>query len=244
MSYSKIEIRYHGDGISLDGTQTKQGVQKKVTLSLNKKVQTYGDQHGYDQLTVSFSLDHVIIYGGGNTLMDTDINAGSREYISRIDGYDWLNADDEKVSASFTSQTSTRVNRQSGASPWYNKVWTVIVMYIQLGASFVLPWILLDWKWYSTLIYCFVIGYVFLLSGSAYTILARGKDNMNRFAGILTSGIACALCFLSIMMLPTKWWIILLTHIIITIIMKKICVGVCNKWGSFYTQNILKSLLK
>lgn len=90
MSYSKIRVHYYGDGISCDSTNTRQGVEKKVTLALPKKVTTYGDAHGYSSLSVSYSLDHIIIKGGYETLMDVDINASSREYITRIISYEWL----------------------------------------------------------------------------------------------------------------------------------------------------------
>ena len=90
MSYSKIQVRYYGDGISLDGKNTRQNVEKKVTIPLPKKVIEYGDFYGYDSMYVTSYLDHLIIKGGGATLLDKDINGSSREYISRIVGYEWL----------------------------------------------------------------------------------------------------------------------------------------------------------
>lgn len=91
MSYSKIEIHYRGDGInSAQGVNTRQGVVKKRAVSLNKKVQDYGDKYGYSSLRVDYSLDHLIIRGGGETLLDKDINGDSNEYIRSIESYDWL----------------------------------------------------------------------------------------------------------------------------------------------------------
>ena len=93
MSYTKIQVRYYGDGISLDGRNTRQNVEKKVTIPLPKRVIEYGDRYGYNTMSVSKSEDHVIIRGGGVVLLDKDINGNSREFISCIVGYDWI--DDE-----------------------------------------------------------------------------------------------------------------------------------------------------
>ncbi|MCR4665144.1 MAG: hypothetical protein K5660_07235 [Paludibacteraceae bacterium] len=90
MSYSKIRVYYYGDGISLDGTNTRQGVEKKITITLPKKVVEYGDRYGYGSLSISYSGDHIIIRGGGDTLMDQDFNGASKEYITRITRYEWL----------------------------------------------------------------------------------------------------------------------------------------------------------
>lgn len=90
MSYSKIRVFYHGDGISLTSTEARQDVQKKITLPLPQKAIKYGDAHGYSSISVDYSLDHIILRGGGETLMDVDINGESREYIRRIDSYEWL----------------------------------------------------------------------------------------------------------------------------------------------------------
>ena len=91
MSYTKIRIEYYGDGIACNGRDTRKGVLKKATIALPKKVTEYGDAHGYSSLSVSYSADHLIIKGGWETLMDKDINASSREYISRLVSYDWCN---------------------------------------------------------------------------------------------------------------------------------------------------------
>ena len=93
MSYTKIHIEYYGDGIACNGRDTRQGVLKKAPIALPKKVTEYGDAHGYSSLHVSFSYDHLIIKAGyfGETLMDKDINASSREYIKQLVSYDWCN---------------------------------------------------------------------------------------------------------------------------------------------------------
>ena len=90
MSYSRIRVYYYGDGLSCDGTATRQGVEKKITLDLPKRVIAYGDAHGYSSLSVDYSRDHIIIRGGYTTLMDTDFNGSSSEYIKRITRYEWL----------------------------------------------------------------------------------------------------------------------------------------------------------
>ena len=93
MSYTKIQVRYYGDGIACNGRNTRQGVEKKVTITLPKRVIEYGDKHGYSRMVVDYrryNRDHIIIKGGGETLLDKDINGGSNEYIERIVGYEWL----------------------------------------------------------------------------------------------------------------------------------------------------------
>ena len=90
MSYSKIRVFYHGDGISLTSTNARQDVQKKITLPLPKKVINYGETHGYSSIRVDYHQDHIILKGGGETLMDVDFNGESKEYIRRIDSYEWL----------------------------------------------------------------------------------------------------------------------------------------------------------
>ena len=90
MSYSKIQVRYYGDGLACNGRNTRQDVEKKVTITLPKRVIEYGDKYGYSRLSVDYNRDHIIITGGGETLLDKDINGGSIEYIKRIVGYEWL----------------------------------------------------------------------------------------------------------------------------------------------------------
>jgi len=91
MSYSKLEVRYRGDGINTTSTRnTRQDVVKKKTINLPKKVQEYGDKHGYYSIQVDYNLDHIILRGGWEVLFDQDINGGSNEYIKSIEGYTWL----------------------------------------------------------------------------------------------------------------------------------------------------------
>ena len=94
MSYTKIHIEYYGDGIACNGRDTRQGVLKKATIALPKKVTEYGDAHGYSSLHVGYRSDHLIIRAGGcfgETLMDKDINASSQEFIKQLVSYDWCN---------------------------------------------------------------------------------------------------------------------------------------------------------
>lgn len=91
MSYSKIQVRYYGDGISLTGVQAREGMLKKVTLTLPKRVIEYGDEHGYYSIRVDYDCDHLILKAAdGKVLLDKDINAGSKEYIRQIVDYDWM----------------------------------------------------------------------------------------------------------------------------------------------------------
>lgn len=90
MSYSKIQIRYYGDGVNYFGN-ARQGMLKTVTITLPKRVIEYGDKYGYSKMSVDYYFDRIIIVGGdGETLLDKDINGGSNEYIKRIAGYEWL----------------------------------------------------------------------------------------------------------------------------------------------------------
>lgn len=90
MSYSKIEVRYTTDGINTkDSVKTRQG-EKHKSLPLPKKVQEYGDRYGYSSLNITYHQDHLIISGGGETLMDVDINGtNNNEYIRSIVSYEW-----------------------------------------------------------------------------------------------------------------------------------------------------------
>jgi len=92
MSYTKLEIRYIGDGVNskTDG-ETRDAI-KKRTLALAKKVQEYGDEHGYDKIELLFNGDRITLKGGAEVLQDQDINGtNSNEYIVSIEGYEWLN---------------------------------------------------------------------------------------------------------------------------------------------------------
>lgn len=90
MSYTKLEVRYTTDGTNtLASVKTRQG-EKHKTIYLPKRVQEYGDSHGYASLDISYSLDHLIIRGGGEVLFDQDINGtNNNEYIRSIVSYEW-----------------------------------------------------------------------------------------------------------------------------------------------------------
>lgn len=91
MSYTKLKVVYLTDGCNTKAdVKTREG-EKHRTLALPKKVQEYGDMHGYDSLTFAFEGDHLIINGGTERLMDLDINGtNNNEYISSIVSYEWL----------------------------------------------------------------------------------------------------------------------------------------------------------
>ena len=92
MSYSKLEVRFIGDGLRMDGHNARGGEKKRV-ITLPKKVIEYGDRHGYSSLYVTYDCDHLIIKGGryGEVLFDRDINGeDNREYIRDIVSYEWI----------------------------------------------------------------------------------------------------------------------------------------------------------
>lgn len=98
MSYSKIQVNYYGDGInSQQAVTTRQGVVKKATITLSNKVKEYGDKYGYDSIVVDFSLDHIILKGGGSVLLDKDINGASNEFIKKIESYHWISENVKSV---------------------------------------------------------------------------------------------------------------------------------------------------
>ena len=90
MSYTKLEIHYTTDGINTRAcVNTRDGVKKK-TLALAKKVTEYGDKYGYSSIKISYSEDHIILRGGSEVLMDTDINGTNNdEYIRSIVSTEW-----------------------------------------------------------------------------------------------------------------------------------------------------------
>lgn len=91
MSYTKLNIVYYTDGINTTASVKTRTGNKHRTIALPKKVQEYGDKYGYSSLRVDYNLDHLIIKGGGETLMDTDINGtNNNEYIRGIVSYEWL----------------------------------------------------------------------------------------------------------------------------------------------------------
>ena len=91
MSYTKLEVRFMGDGVPCNGRNARSGEKKRV-VSLPKKVQEYGDRYGYYSLDVTYYQDHLIIKGrGGEVLFDRDINGDANmEYITGIFDYTWL----------------------------------------------------------------------------------------------------------------------------------------------------------
>lgn len=93
MSYSKLEVHYTTDGLNTSASVNTRaaGTVKKKTITLPKKVQEYGDSHGYSSISISYSLDHIILKGGYETLMDLDINGtNNNEYIRSIVSTEWI----------------------------------------------------------------------------------------------------------------------------------------------------------
>ena len=93
MSCTKLKITYKTDGLNTKASvNTRQG-EKHRTIALPKKVQEYGDAHGYSSLRLDYNQDHLMIRAGyyGEVLMDLDINGtNNNEYIRDIVSYVWL----------------------------------------------------------------------------------------------------------------------------------------------------------
>lgn len=91
ISYTKLKITYYTDGVNTRSyVNTRQG-DKYKTLSLPQKVQEFGDRNGYGSISIDYSLDHLILKGHGEVLMDIDINGtNNNEYIRGIVSYEWL----------------------------------------------------------------------------------------------------------------------------------------------------------
>ena len=90
-SYSKIQIRYYGDGVnSRQDVNTRQNVIKKVTLALPNRVKAFGEDFGYDAIQINFNGDHIMLVGNGTTLLDNDINGESNEYVESIVDWEWI----------------------------------------------------------------------------------------------------------------------------------------------------------
>ena len=90
-SYSKIQIRYYGDGVnSRQDVNTRQNVIKKVTLTLPNRVKAFGEDFGYDAIQINFNGDHIMLVGNGTTLLDNDINGESNEYVESIVDWEWI----------------------------------------------------------------------------------------------------------------------------------------------------------
>ncbi len=107
MSCKKIRIYYYGDGVNTKSSaKTRQGVEKKATISLPKKVIAYGEENGFADIDVTSYRDSLILKGGGEVLMETDINGGSNEYIEELIRYEWLDEDGYVVDDSSSSYTS------------------------------------------------------------------------------------------------------------------------------------------
>lgn len=91
VSYSKIQIRYYGDGVnSRQDVNTRQNVIKKVTLTLPNRVKAFGEDFGYDTIQIGFNGDHIMLTGNGTTLLDNDINGESNEYVESIVDWEWI----------------------------------------------------------------------------------------------------------------------------------------------------------
>ena len=85
MSYTKLEFYYLGD-------EGRESLKRKV-ISLPKVVQEFGDKYGYNELTVSYSGDRIIIKHHNRILMDKDFNGSSTEYIRNLLIYEWIGDD-------------------------------------------------------------------------------------------------------------------------------------------------------
>ena len=91
VSYSKIQIRYYGDGVnSRQDVNTRQNVIKKVTLTLPNRVKAFGEDFGYDTIQIGFNGDHIMLTGNDTTLLDKDINGESNEYVESIVDWEWI----------------------------------------------------------------------------------------------------------------------------------------------------------
>lgn len=65
--------------------------EKKATIGLSKKAKDAIIKYGSSALSVGYSLDHLVIKHGSETLMDIDINeTNNNEYIRSINSYKWL----------------------------------------------------------------------------------------------------------------------------------------------------------
>lgn len=91
MSYTKLKITYYTDGLNTQASvKTRQG-NKHRTLAVPQKVQEYGDKYGYNNISLTYSRDHLILRGGYEDLMDIDINGtNNNEYIRGIVSHEWL----------------------------------------------------------------------------------------------------------------------------------------------------------
>ena len=105
MSYTKLEIRYIGDGMNSAVLNSREGEKRRV-INLPKKVQEYGDRYGYESLAVSFWTDHIIIKHGITTLMDKDFNGSAHnEYIRELLSYEWIGEDGSRLKSKKVEKT-------------------------------------------------------------------------------------------------------------------------------------------
>ena len=94
MGYTKLKVYYQGDGSNLYTSTTSQ-LEKKYTVTLPVQVKKYGDENGYDEISITHCADHLILKGGnGKILFDRDINGDNNdEYITKITRYEWIGDD-------------------------------------------------------------------------------------------------------------------------------------------------------
>ena len=94
MGYTKLKVYYQGDGSNLYTSTTSQ-LEKKYTVTLPVQVKKYGDENGYDKISITHCADHLILKGGnGKILFDRDINGDNNdEYITKITRYEWIGDD-------------------------------------------------------------------------------------------------------------------------------------------------------
>lgn len=91
VNYSKVLVRYCGDGVnSRQDVNTRQDVIKKRTITLPNKVKAFGEEFGYEAIQFGFNGDRLFMTGNGDTLLDIDINGESNEYIESIVDWTWM----------------------------------------------------------------------------------------------------------------------------------------------------------
>ena len=74
--YSKIQVNYRFNGDTAE---------KKVKMTLTKKVLDYAAANGYDALEVAFDADRIVLRGGGNVLLQKVMDKALT-----ITGYEWI----------------------------------------------------------------------------------------------------------------------------------------------------------
>lgn len=93
MSYTKLKVYYQGDGDNYGNTTSQ--LEKKITINLPVQAKKYGDENGYDKISITYSCDHLILKGSnGQTLFDRDVNGeDNNEFITKITRYEWIGDD-------------------------------------------------------------------------------------------------------------------------------------------------------